>query len=403
MKWIENIFRRVHPLFSPGGRFERLFPLFEATEAFLMTPGKATDGPPHVRDALDMKRVMMMVVVALIPCTLFGIFNAGYMYDAVNQVPGATWATHWIRGARIVLPIIFVSYLVGGLWEVLFAIVRRHEISEGFLVTGLLFPLTLPPTIPLWQVAVGVSFGIVIGKEIFGGVGFNLLNPALAARCFLYFAYPAQISGDGVWVKVADAANTAQGYTGATALAVAKNAPAGATVVETLRQAGYTLKSMIVGLEGGSIGETSMLAVLAGAAILLLTGIGAWRIMLSCVLGGIVVTLLARLLPADVLAARPGYGLPFYYDLAMGGSLFGYVFMATDPVSAAATKPGKWVYGFLIGALTVTIRLFNPAYTAGNMLSILFMNVMAPLIDHVVVQAHIRGRARRAEARRRAA
>ncbi|MBU4459109.1 MAG: NADH:ubiquinone reductase (Na(+)-transporting) subunit B, partial [Verrucomicrobia bacterium] len=284
------------------------------------------------------------------------------------------------------------SYAVGGFWEVLFAAVRKHEINEGFLITGILFPLTLPPTIPLWQVAAGISFGVVIGKEIFGGVGFNVLNPALTARCFLYFAYPGQISGDKVWIATPLADRLVDGFSGATALSVAKGAPAGANVFDHLAQAGHTLKSMVVGLEGGSIGETSAIAVLIGALILIVTGVGAWRIMAGGVLGVAVVGSLVNLIHGPAAAANPMFALPFWYDLAMGGVLFGLVFMATDPVSAAATHAGKWIYGFLIGALTVVIRMFNPAYPAGAMLAILFMNVMAPLVDFIVLQVHIRGR-----------
>lgn len=394
MKLVEAMMDRMRPLFAKGGRFHRFEPIFEAGDTFLLTPPDVTAGPPHIRDAADMKRMMMNVILALIPCTLFGIFNAGYTYNTANQVANATFWTHVVRGLILVLPIIMVSYVVGGLWEVLFAIVRKHPISEGFLVTGMLFPLTLPPTIPLWQVAVGISFGVLIGKEIFGGVGFNVLNPALTARCFLYFAYPGQISGDNVWVRIADPSNIPEGFTGATSLAVAKAAPAGHNVVQILNDAGYTLQRMVVGLEPGSIGETSALAVLLGLVFLVVTGVGAWRIVTGGILGSLAVGALVNLLPASAVQQTPAFGLPAYYDLVMGGMFFGIVFMATDPVSAAATHTGKWIYGFLVGALTVTIRMFNPAYPAGNMLAILFSNVMAPLIDYGVLQAHIRSRAR---------
>jgi Na+-transporting NADH:ubiquinone oxidoreductase subunit B len=388
---VERMHNRVRPLFE-SGPLRLFYPIFEAADTFALTPADVTEGPPHVRDALDLKRTMMFVVIALIPCTLWGIFNAGYMYNTVNRVPDATWVSHFLRGLRIVLPIIIVSYAVGGFWEVLFAIVRKHEINEGFLVTGLLFPLTLPPTIPLWQVAVGISFGIVIGKEIFGGTGFNVLNPALTSRAFLYFAYPAQMSGDRVWA-VTDPALFPQGYTGATSLAAAKAAPAGASVFDALREAGFTLKDMVIGLEPGSIGETSAIAVLVGLIILLVTGVASWRIIAGGILGTAVTAWLIGLLPAQIRAAAPHLNLPFYYDLAMGGMFFGIVFMATDPVSAAATAPGKWIYGFLVGFMTVVIRAFNPAFPAGNMLAILFCNVMAPLIDQLVLLTHIRRRA----------
>lgn len=383
---------RVRPLFEPGGIFHLFHPIFEAADTFALTPPDVTPGAPHVRDALDMKRTMMTVVIALIPCTLWGMFNAGYMYNTVNAVEGATWITHLLRGMWIVMPIIIVSYAVGGVWEVLFAIVRKHEINEGFLVTGLLFPLTLPPTIPLWQVAVGISFGIVIGKEIFGGTGFNVLNPALTSRAFLYFAYPAQISGDNVWA-VTDPSAFPQGFTGATSLAAAKALPAGADVIEGLKQAGFTLKDMVIGLEPGSIGETSAIAVAIGLVVLVLTGVGSWRIIAGGILGTAAMVAVLGLLPETVRAAQPAINLPFYYDLAMGGMFFGIVFMATDPVSAAASAPGKWIYGALVGVLTVLIRVFNPAFPAGNMLAIIFANVMAPLIDQIVLAVHIRRRA----------
>ena len=388
---VERVHNRFRPLFE-SGPLKLFYPIFEAADTFALTPADVTPGPPHIRDSLDLKRTMMFVVIALIPCTLWGIFNAGYMYNTVNRMSDATFITHMLRGLRIVLPIILVSYAVGGFWEVLFAIVRKHEINEGFLVTGLLFPLTLPPTIPLWQVAVGISFGIVIGKEIFGGTGFNVLNPALTSRAFLYFAYPAQMSGDRVWA-VTDPALYPQGFTGATSLAAAKAAPAGVSVFEALQEAGFTLKRMVIGLEPGSIGETSAIAVMIGMVVLLLAGVASWRIIVGGILGTAVTAWLIQLLPESVLRAAPHLTLPFYYDLAMGGMFFGIVFMATDPVSAAATTVGKWIYGFLVGFMTIVIRAFNPAYPAGNMLAILFCNVMAPLIDQIVVAVHVRRRA----------
>ena len=378
MKFVEQMLDKLRPLFAPGKPLHLFHSVFEAGDTFLLTPPDVTAGPPHVRDALDLKRTMMFVVIALIPCTLFGIFNAGYMHNTVNRVSGAGFVQHVLQGLRLVLPIIVTSYAVGGLWEVLFATVRKHEINEGFLVTGLLFPLTLPPTIPLWQVAVGISFGVVIGKEIFGGTGFNVLNPALTSRAFLYFAYPAQISGDTVWASVTDWANVADGFTGATSMAVAKAAPAGANVVEFLRESGFTLQRMIVGLEPGSIGETSVIAVALGLLVLLLSGVGSWRIIAGGLLGIAAPVTLLNHLPEPLRLANPVLQLPFYFDLIMGGAFFGIVFMATDPVSAAATNAGKWIYGFLIGVITIIIRTFNPAFPAGNMLAILFCNVMAP-------------------------
>lgn len=396
-----NAFERVRPAFERGP-LRPLWPVYEALETFLFTPDHTTDGPPHIRDHLDIKRYMITVLYALIPCILFGMYNAGVQaFRAAGAGPqpfGPTFAL----GARLVLPIIITSYAVGGVWEVLFAAVRKHEINEGFLITGILFPLTLPPTIPLWQVAAGITFGVVIAKEIFGGVGFNVLNPALAARAFLYFAYPAQISGDRVWAALPPGATLADGFSSATSLAIAKATPAGAAAAAHLADAGLSWRAMLVGLETGSIGETSVIAVLIGALILLITGTGAWRIIAGGVLGMVGTAWLLGRLPAAVLAAHPFLGLPAHYHLLMGSSLFGIVFMATDPVSAAATNEGKWIYGALIGALTVVVRTFNPAYPEGVMLAILFMNVMAPLVDYLVIRVHIRHRRRYLESFARA-
>jgi len=394
MKFILDMHDKIRPMFAPGGKFERLYPLFEAQDTFAFTPAEVTHGAPHVRDALDIKRTMITVVLALIPVVLFGIWNVGLQYNTVNQTGTTDFVSNMLRGALIVMPIILMSYIVGGLWEVAFAIVRKHPINEGFLVSGLLFPLTLPPTVPLWQVAVGISFGIVIGKEVFGGTGFNVLNPALTARAFLFFAYPVQLSGDTVWTKVAaDSTGLIEGFTGATPLAVAALAPVGANVLDALHNAdyaGFTWMRMFIGTIGGSIGETSALGCLIGAVILIAFGVGSWRIMAGSVIGLAVMATLLNLLPSDQFKGFTQ--LPFYYHMVMGSFAFGTVFMATDPVSAAATNRGKWIYGGLIGALIVLIRVTNPAYPEGVMLAILFMNVMAPLIDHIVVQSHIRQR-----------
>jgi Na+-transporting NADH:ubiquinone oxidoreductase subunit B len=391
--------KNIGPLFEKGGKLERLYPLWEAGDTFHRTPGDVTPSAPHVRDSIDQKRLMIFVIYALIPCILFGIWNAGNQFNQSNGIE-PTLTADLLRGATMVLPIIFVSYLVGGLWEVLFALVRRHEINEGFLVTGMLFPLVLPPTLPLWQVAVGISFGIVIGKEIFGGVGYNILNPALTARAFLFFAYPAQISGDKVWVgsftetpafvnKILGATSEmVDGVTQATPLAVAAAAEKGTDAIAALNDAGFTLANMTIGNISGCIGSTSVIAILLGMGFLMMTGIASWRVMISGIIGCCAMGALFNVLPLENAFAA----LPFYYHLVMGGFLFGIVFMATDPVSCSATNAGKWIYGFLIGALTVLIRVANPAYPEGAMLAILFMNVMAPLIDHFVVQSHIKKR-----------
>lgn len=396
-KLLERHIEWLRPFFQPGGKLQWLYPLHEANETFLLTPAEVTHGAPHVRDQIDLKRVMIMVVLALIPATLFGIYNAGYQFNLANVVEGADFWDHVIKGLWLCLPIILVSYAVGGFWEVLFALIRKHPVSEGFLVTGLLFPLTLPPTQPLWQVAMGVTFGTVIGKEIFGGTGFNVLNPALTARAFLYFAYPVSISGD-VWVPLVKGGPIAEGFSGATPLGIGAAASVGTeNFVDTLSNAGYTLKTLFFGLHPGSIGETSMVAILIGLVILMISGIASWRIILSGLLG---LTFASTIF--QHFAGGPNLKvlaeLPFYYQAMIGSFAFGLVFMATDPVSATATNPGKWVYGFLIGALIVAIRVSNPAYPEATMLVILFMNIMAPLIDHIVLQAHIKRRNRHVHA-----
>ncbi len=399
MKFLFDLMdKKIAPLFEKGGKFERLYPLFEAGDTFHRTPGDVTKSAPHVRDSIDQKRLMIFVIYALLPCILFGIWNAGNQFNLANGIE-PTLTADLLRGAAMVVPIIFVSYLVGGLWEVLFALVRRHEINEGFLVTGMLFPLVLPPTIPLWQVAVGISFGVVIGKEIFGGVGYNILNPALTARAFLFFAYPAQISGDTVWVGSLNAvpfvdkllgvaSDKVDVVTQATPLAIAAAAEKGSSAVDALNHAGFTLWNMTTGTIPGCIGSTSVIAILLGMGFLILTGIASWRVMASGIVGCAAMGALLNALPLEGAYSQ----LPYYYHLVMGGFMFGIVFMATDPVSCAATHAGKWIYGFLIGALTVLIRVANPAYPEGAMLAILFMNVMAPLIDHFVVQGHIKKR-----------
>lgn len=382
MKILEKTIEKMGMWFEKGRPLAKFYPLYEALDTFLLTPGKVTKKGPHLRDGIDLKRVMMFVVMALIPATAMGIFNTGYQILMAKGWP-YDFAQCWYLGLQKVLPIIIVSYAAGGFWEVLFAVIRRHEINEGFLVTGILYALTLPPTMPLWQVAVGISFGVVFGKEIFGGTGMNIFNPALVARAFVFFAYPAQISGSAVWVAV-------DGFTRATPLAVIKDASRGSSPLTALSDAGYTFNNIFLGFIPGSIGETSALACLVGLIFLLITRVASWRIVMGCVLGLLTMSAVFYLLRGPQQLAF--FALPPHWHLVLGGFAFGAVFMATDPVSGCATDKGRWIYGFLIGVLTVLIRVINPAYPEGVMLSILFMNIFAPLIDHFVVEAHIKKR-----------
>ena len=395
MKDIKDFLDRQKPMFQKGGKYEKFYYLFEMAETFLFTPGHTTDSKGvQVKDAIDLKRLMMTVVIAMTPCLLFGIWNVGHQhYIAIGQV--ATFLQKIGIGTYVVLPMLLVSYAAGGLVEVIFAIVRKHPINEGFLVTGMLVPLVLPPTIPLWQIALGTIFAVVIAKEAFGGTGMNVLNVAMTARAFLYFAYPAQMSGD-VWTYLGDA-SPVEGYSGATALAVAYDTSVAgtSTVLASLGDSWYAnlynFKNLFLGAMPGSIGETSALMVLMGAAILILTGVGSWRIIVSVFGGALFMGYLFNLLALNEFMVMPPY-----YHLVIGGVAFGAVFMATDPVTAAHTESGKWIYGFLIGALTVIIRVFNPAYPEGIMLAVLLMNVFAPLIDFYVVQANKKRRLKRA-------
>jgi Na+-transporting NADH:ubiquinone oxidoreductase subunit B len=394
LKIVENTLKKLEKQFEKDGPLEKFYYLFEMIDSFLLTPSKRTDRGPHIRDKIDSKRYMMVVVMALIPATIMGMYNIGMQrFAALGQQASAM--DMFMDGFWTLLPVILVSYAAGGLWEVIFSIVRKHEINEGFLVTGILFPLVLPPTIPLWQVAVGISFGVVIGKEVFGGTGMNILNPALTARAFIFFAYPGKISGDKVWTMLDTAKDkVVDGYSGATPLLVASGSNRGASSVQALNDAGFSLHNMFFGWIPGSMGETSTLAILIGAAILIITGVGSWRIMTAVFAGGYATALLFNLLAGPESLGI--FNLPPEYHLVMGGFAFGAVFMATDPVSAAGTNTGKWIYGVLIGVLAVLIRTVNPAYPEGMMLAILFMNVFSPLIDHFVVKANIRRRLSRA-------
>jgi len=448
MKFLRDMLDKVEPLFHKGGPLEFLYPLYEANDTFLYTPGEVSEGQTHVRDAIDTKRMMSMVIVALLPCIFMACYNTGFQAQKtivqtgyvppIHDVAEMAWSGSWrykamdligvdysgmasdasflspstimpcfLHGLLFFLPVYIVCMAVGGTCELIFSMIRGHEINEGFLVTGMLFPLTLPATIPLWQVAVGIAFGVVVGKEIFGGTGKNFLNPALTARAFLYFAYPKQISGDKVWTAVGHFADTGatdavDGYSGATALGYLANAKEGVDYVSggdesavsqvmTKMAEDTTMGSswwdFFIGNVHGSMGETSTLACLIGAAILIACGIGSWRIM-SGVVGGMV----GFSVILSIFGTSPLYGLGPMWHLVIGGFAFGTVFMATDPVSAAMTNTGRIWYGVLIGFLTVLVRAVNPAFPEGIMLAILFANVFAPLIDWFVVEQNIKRR-----------
>ncbi len=378
MKLLRDIIDKQKPHFSKGGKFEKLESTFDAFETFLFVPDKVTQSGAHIRDAIDMKRTMIIVVLALVPALLFGIWNVGLQHYISNGMTPDFWPMIGF-GLLKVLPVIVVSYVVGLGIEFAFAQSRGHEVNEGFLVSGMLIPLVMPPDVPLWMVAVATAFAVIIGKEVFGGTGMNILNPALTARAFLFFAYPSEMSGDKVWI-----AEKADAYSGAT--------PLGHLLVLDADKM-PTDWSMFLGTIPGSIGETSTLAILLGAIILVATGIGSLRIMLSVIGGGLAMGLLFNLWGANVYM-----DIPAYQHLILGGFAFGTVFMATDPVSASQTNRGKLIYGFLIGFIAVLIRVFNPAYPEGMMLSILLMNVFAPLIDHYVLQSNIKKRLKRAKA-----
>ena len=395
-KFIEKQFDAQRHLFEEGGKFAWAWPLFEGQETFFLTPRARTKKGAHVRDHMDMKRLMIFVLYALAPAILIGMYNVGYQGYLAENATDFTVVDAFLRGAWAMLPIIITSYAAGGLAELVFCIVRKHEINEGFLVTAMLFPLSLPPTIPLWMVAMGIIFGVVIGKEVFGGVGMNILNPALTARAFVFFTYPAAISGARIWdvggkdmFATADVA-AIDGYTGATPLLTA----AGATgsPVDALTAAGWTWNNLAIGLIPGSMGEVSALGALLGALFLIVTGIASWRTMVGAVVGLLATAAVMNGVGSEL---NPMFALPPHYHLVMGGFAFGAVFMATDPCSSAVTPRGRWIYGFMIGVLVVIIRVLNPAYPEGTMLAILFMNVFAPLIDHYVVRASTRRRTAR--------
>lgn len=390
MNPVKSFFNTARKHFEPGGKYQKLHPFYEAIETVFFGMDTVTETGPQVRDSLDTKRYMALVIVALLPLLCFGIYNAGYQSHRAaglsTALPGVIWS-----GLLIVMPLVLVSYVVGFVWEVLFAVKRKHAMSEGVLVTAMLFPLTLPPTTPLWQAALGISFGVVIGKEVFGGTGRNFLNPALTGRAFLFFAYPASMSGDGVWtamVKTKEAAVDA--VTSATPLVVSAAAGMTGGVESALEKAGYSFTTLFMGRYPGSIGATSTLLCLAGALFLIALGVANYRIILGDIVGILSVGWLLNLFAGET--ASPFLSLNPFYHLVMGGAAFGIAFMTTDPVSAPDLNAAKWLYGFAIGGLTVTIRVFNPAFPEGIMLAILFMNVFAPLLDHFVLSMRLKRR-----------
>ena len=395
---LRNFFDSIEPHFLKGGKWEKYFPIYEMVESFAYTPKTVTTAAPHARSYIDMKRIMTYVVIATIPCILFGWYNTGLQVNSAIEVHGASGWRSWIvdlfgigfdpknifanmfHGALYFFPIYITTLVAGGFWEVLFATVRRHEVNEGFLVTSMLYTLILPPDVPLWQVALGISFGVVIGKEVFGGTGKNFLNPALVGRAFLYFAYPAQMSGDTIWTPV-------DGFSGATALSISASQG-----YEALATNGITWMEAFIGTIQGCIGETSTIACLIGLCFLLITKIANWRLVVGCLGGMIGFSLLLNTIGSDT---NPMFAMPWYWHLVIGGYAFGLVFMVTEPVSASHTNLGRYFYGALIGIMVVLIRVVNPAFPEGMMLAILFGNVFAPLIDYFVVQANIKRRAKR--------
>lgn len=390
MKFIKNFFEKTEPLVQKGAKYHWLNSVHDGFFTFLYVPKKTSKSGTHIHDHIDLKRTMTVVVLALIPALLFGMYNTGYQhFKAIGELATTGFFEVFFFGFLKVLPIVIVSYVVGLGIEFIFAQFRGHEINEGFLVSGMLIPLVMPIQTPLWMIAIATAFAVIIGKEVFGGTGMNIWNPALVARAFLFFAYPAQMSGIKVWVSLSETDKVVDGFTGATPMA---DAAAG--------HLNYSVADAFFGFIPGSIGETSTLAILIGAVLLIITGIGSWKIMISTVAGGAVMGLILNAF-AGSAGLSPEiatyFSMPFWHHLILGGFAFGAVFMATDPVSAAQTDKGKWIYGFLIGILAILIRVINPAYPEGMMLSILLMNTFAPLIDHYVVQGHIKRRLKRAK------
>ena len=390
MNRIEKFFETTGKHFKKGGKLEKLWPFYESIESVFFAPARVSRVAPNVRDCLDVKRYMMLVIVALLPHYAFGIYNVGYQSHLASGLGTDFWPVIW-TGLKAVVPIVVVVYAFGFAWETLFAAVRKHEMSEGVLVTCALLPLTLPPTIPLWQAALGISFGIVIGKEIFGGTGRNFLNPALTGRAFLYFAYPAQNSGDAIWT-VLSGGNTSpvDAFTGATPLSIAAASESFGNLQSAFADAGYSNAKLFFGLYPGSIGGTATFLSVAGAAFLIILGIANYRIIFGCILGLLGTGLLLNLVAVE--GSSPYLTLNPLYHLIMGGSMFAFAYMATDPVSAAHMQGARWVFGFGIGALTVLIRVFNVAFLEGVGLAVLFMNLFAPLLDHLEIKMKLRKR-----------
>ncbi len=380
---IKNFFDKQRPKYEKGGRLHFLHSVFEGMETFMYVSDATTKKGSHIRDYMDLKRTMIFVVFALVPAMLFGMYNAGYQhFHAIGEFDSTSFINVFIYGALRVLPVIVVSYVVALGIEFTFAQIKGHEIHEGVLVSGLLIPLIMPINTPLWMVAVGTAFSIILVKEAFGGTGMNIWNPALVARAFVFFAYPSYMSGQDVWVRIGNNAQAVDGFSGATPLGKALT---GVT--------DYNIWDAFWGFIPGSIGETSTAAIIIGALILIVTGIASWKIMVATTMGAVVTGLII-----NAFAVNPFMEIPFWHHLFLGGFAFGTVFMATDPVSAAHTSKGKWIYGFLIGALALIIRVLNPAYPEGMMLAILLMNTFSPLIDHYVVQGNIRKRLKRVTA-----
>lgn len=395
---MRRFFERIAPLFHKGGKYERFFPIFEMVETFLYDPLIKTEGKTHIRDGLDLKRTMIIVFIAILPTAIFGIYNVGYQANMVIQQTGLSIGgfrqevmnffsisfdpnsilSNFFLGSLYFLPLYIVTLIVGGFWEVLFAVVRKHEVAEAFLVTSLLYPLILPPTVPLWQAAAALSVGLVFGKEVFGGTGRNFINPALFSRAILFFSYPQSLTGNTVWIAV-------DGYSKATPLSAFS---------EKGWNFGYTFLDGLFGFIPGSIGETSALLCLLGALILIITGIGSWKIMAGMVLGMGLTTLMFNIIGSET---NQMFNMPFYYHFVFGGFAFGMAFMITDPVSASMTDKGKWVYGFLVGFMNALVRVINPAFPEGTMLAILFGNIFAPFIDSIFIKQYIKRRALRYE------